>query len=451
MRNILDFEQRFPGAEVVTLTQNYRSTAPILAATNALIAEAAERHDKELWTDRADGARPVLVTCRDEDEQTQWLCERILEHREQGMQLKEQAVLFRAQHHSLALEMELSRRNIPFHKYGGLRFVEMAHVKDLVSFLRLAENPRDAMAGLRVLGLRAGHRPEDRGGAAREPERRRRRLRGGVGRRARPRAGARRLAGASSSCFTTLAAAGPADVPAQVHAVRSVYGPLLERKYDNVQARLRDLEQIEGLAARARRPRSQFLAELVLDPPAYTQELAGPPLLDEDYLILSTMHSAKGLEFDVVYVIHAADGNIPSDMATGSAVRDRGGAAPALRRLHARPRAAVRQPPAALLHAAVEQGRHARLRAALALPHGGGRGPLRADPDGARGGGGRRGPPRARHHGVHPRRRALALGGAGARLKRRPEARPSRVTKRLHIVPLGAIVSLRVRIPPGGA
>jgi len=118
--------------------------------------------------------------------------------------------------------------------------------------------------------------------------------------------------------FGTLAAAGPADVPAQVHAVRSVYGPLLERRYDNVQARLRDLEQIEGLAARSQ-TRSQFLAELVLDPPAYTQELAGPPLLDEDYLILSTMHSAKGLEFDVVYVIHAADGNIPSDMATGSA------------------------------------------------------------------------------------------------------------------------------------
>ena len=118
--------------------------------------------------------------------------------------------------------------------------------------------------------------------------------------------------------FAALVAAGPGEVSAQVHAVRSVYGPLLERRYENVQARLRDLEQIEALAARAP-SRSQFLAELVLDPPAYTQELAGPPLLDEDYLILSTMHSAKGLEFDVVYVIHAADGNIPSDMATGSA------------------------------------------------------------------------------------------------------------------------------------
>jgi DNA helicase-2/ATP-dependent DNA helicase PcrA len=316
VRNILDFEQRFPGAEVRTLTRNYRSTAAIVAATNALIAEAAERRDKELWTERHDGGRPVLATCRDDDEQTQWLCERILEHREQGTELKKQAVLFRAQHHSMTLEMELSRRNIPFHKYGGLRFVEMAHVKDLVSFLRLAENPRDAMAGLRVLGLVPGIGPKTAAALlgtlrvasgdfsawadARVPE------------------PARAAWPAVVELFATLGVAGPGDVPAQVHAVRSVYGPLLERRYDNVQARLRDLEQIEALAARSQ-SRSQFLAELVLDPPAYTQELAGPPLLDEDYLILSTMHSAKGLEFDVVYVIHAADGNIPSDMATGSA------------------------------------------------------------------------------------------------------------------------------------
>ena len=317
VRNILDFEQRFPGAEVATLTQNFRSTAPILAATNALIAEAAERRDKELWTDREGGGRPVLATCRDEDEQTQWLCERILAHREQGTQLKQQAVLFRAQHHSMALEMELSRRNIPFHKYGGLRFVEMAHVKDLVSFLRLAENPRDAMAGLRVLGLVPGIGPKTAAALLEA-------LSAAAGDFAAAWSGARVPEPARAAwpavveLFATLAAAGPSDVPAQVHAVRSVYGPLLERSYDNVQARLRDLEQIEGLAARSQ-TRSQFLAELVLDPPAYTQELAGPPLLDEDYLVLSTMHSAKGLEFDVVYVIHAADGNIPSDMATGSA------------------------------------------------------------------------------------------------------------------------------------
>ena len=260
----------------------------------------------------------MLVTCRDEDEQTHWLCERILEHREQGTELKQQAVLFRAQHHSMALEMELSRRNIPFHKYGGLRFVEMAHVKDLVRFLRLAENPRDAMAGLRVLGLVPGIGPKT---AAALLE-----ALGAAG-------GDFRRRGPAPACPSRPAPSGPAvvallrdarrrrpgDVPAQVHAVRSVYGPLLERRYDNVAGAPARPRADRGPRGPRRRPRSQFLAELALDPPAYTQELAGPPLLDEDYLILSTMHSAKGLEFDVVYVIHAADGNIPSDMATGSA------------------------------------------------------------------------------------------------------------------------------------
>ena len=389
VRNILDFEQRFPAAEVLTLTRNYRSTAPILAATNAVIAEAAERRDKQLWTERTDGARPLLVTCRDEDEQTRWLCERILEHREQGTPLTRQAVLFRAQHHSLALEIELSRRNIPFRKYGGLRFVEMAHVKDLVSFLRLAENPRDAMAGLRVLGLVPGIGPATAAALGRRAGGRRRRLR----QRGRPPRCPNRPA-ALARGGRAAARAGrrrrPATCPAQVHAVRSVYRPLLERRYDNAPARLRDLEQIESLAARAG-DRAQFLADLVLDPPAYTQELAGPPLLDEDYLILSTMHSAKGLEFDVVYVMHAADGNIPSDMATGSSdeIEEE-------RRLFyvactPRPRPALRHAPAALLHPALGQGRHARLRAALAVPERGRarstsprRRPSRPQPRGAR-------------------------------------------------------------------
>jgi DNA helicase II / ATP-dependent DNA helicase PcrA len=315
VRNILDFEERFEGAEVATLTQNYRSTEPILSATNAIIAQATERRDKELWTEREDGGRPNLITCRDEAEQTDWLCARILEHREQGTLLKHQCVLFRAQHHSMALEMELSRRHIPFKKYGGLRFVEMAHVKDLVSFLRLAENPRDAMAGLRVLGLVPGIGPKTASGlmetlaasggdfevwvGASVPE------------------PARTTWADVVSLLRALAGAGPGDVPSQVHAVRSVYAPLLERRYDNVAARLRDIEQIEALASRAS-DRAHFLTDLVLDPPAYTQDFAGPPVLDEDYLVLSTMHSAKGLEFDTVYVIHAADGNIPSDMATGS-------------------------------------------------------------------------------------------------------------------------------------
>jgi ATP-dependent DNA helicase UvrD/PcrA len=316
VRNILDFEQSFPGAQVLTLTQNYRSTGPILTATNAVMAEAAEWREKQLWTARQGGGRPTLATCRDETEQTAWLCEHILDHREQGTPLKRQCVLFRAQHHSMALEMELSRRNLPFHKYGGLRFVETAHVKDLVAFLRLAENPRDTMACLRVLELVPGIGPRTAASLGDALS--------AAGGDFESWAGARVPEPARSvwphivDLFRTLAGAGPGEVPAQVHAVRSVYGPLLERRYDNTPARLRDLEQIEAFAALAA-DRAQFLTDLVLDPPSYTQDVAGPPLLDEDYLVLSTIHSAKGLEFDVVYVIHAADGNIPSDMATGSA------------------------------------------------------------------------------------------------------------------------------------
>ena len=315
VRNILDFEQRFENAAVLTLTQNYRSTPGILDATNAIIAEATERRDKDLWTAREGGGRPSLVTCRDEAEQTSWVCDRILEHREQGTLLKHQCVLFRAQHHSMALEMELSRRRIPFHKYGGLRFVEMAHVKDLVAFMRLAENPRDAMAGLRVLGLIPGIGPRTSAGLIEALASANGDFEVWAGTDV-PEA-TRAIWPEFVSLLRGLAGAGPGDVPAQVHAVRQVYAPLLEQRYDNVDARLRDLEQIESIAGRAQ-DRARFLADLVLDPPSYTQDFAGPPMLDEDYLVLSTMHSVKGLEFDTVYVIHAADGNIPSDMATGS-------------------------------------------------------------------------------------------------------------------------------------
>lgn len=314
VRNILDFRTRHPAADILTLDRNYRSTPGILDATNAIIAEASERYDKDLWTTATGGGRPSLVCCRDENEQTKWVADRVLEHREQGTELKDQAVLFRAQHHSLDLEMELSRREIPYRKYGGLRFAETAHVKDLVAFLRLAENPRDMMAALRVLGLVPGVGPKTAAALAELLS-----------------AGDGNLDSWSAATVPEPArAAWPAlvsllrwlgdttgEVPAQVQAVRSVYGALLEERYDNPAARMADLEQIEAIAGRCE-TRGALLTDLALDPPSWTGELSGPPHRDEDWLVLSTMHSAKGLEFDTVFVIHAADGNIPSDMATGS-------------------------------------------------------------------------------------------------------------------------------------
>jgi DNA helicase-2/ATP-dependent DNA helicase PcrA len=317
VRNILDFPNQFPGTTVVTLEQNYRSSQPILNATNGVLAQAAEGFRKKLWSTRKEGLLPELVHCQDELEQTQFLVDRILECRESGTPLKEQAVLFRASHHSLDLELELARRNIPFHKYGGLRFIETAHVKDLLAFLRLAENPRDAIAAGRVLmlipgiGQKKASQLTQRLAAAQWDFR--------TWNDYAPPPQSCDLWGRFVELLSRLSKPGGRmpSVAAQLHQVRQFYAPLLEQKLDHPQTRLRDLEQIEIIAARFE-DRATFLADITLDPPSTTQDLPADPLLDEDYLILSTIHSAKGLEWDVVYVIHCSDGNIPSDMATGS-------------------------------------------------------------------------------------------------------------------------------------
>ncbi len=312
VRNILDLPEHFPETKIIRLEQNYRSTQPILEATNRVIGLAAERYAKNLWSERQEGQRPAQVTCEDEVEQADFVIRKILEHREAGVALRRQAVLFRASHHSMLLEAELTARLIPFHKYGGLKFVETAHVKDLLAFLRLAENPRDEVAAARILPLMPGIGPVK----ARELSQM---LAGAGGDFSvwaawKPPAGAASLWPKLVSLLQDLAASNEA-LPAQVNRVRKFYGPILETNYDHVQPRLRDLEQLEQIAARWR-SRRRMLMEMALDPPSSTQDFAGPPVLDDDYLVLSTIHSAKGLEWDAVYVIHAADGNIPSDMST---------------------------------------------------------------------------------------------------------------------------------------
>jgi DNA helicase II / ATP-dependent DNA helicase PcrA len=316
VRNILDFEKRFPGATVVTLERNHRSTGPILAVGNTLMAQAHERREKTLTPVRPGGVSPALVTCVDEHEQACWVADRVLRRREEGVPLLRQAVLFRAAHHAGALEIELGRREIPFVKYGGLKFVEAAHVKDLMAILRLAENPFDRTAALRALGLLPGVGPRTAAGLADALA--------GAGGDFESWVG-QRVPGSAASVwadFVTLmrglAGNGSEGLPSQVHAARLFYAPLCQMRYDSAEARLGDLERIEAMASRYP-SRDRLLAELAVDPPSYTQDLAGPPLLDEEYLVLSTIHSAKGLEFDAVYVIHAADGNIPSDMSCGSA------------------------------------------------------------------------------------------------------------------------------------
>jgi len=316
VRNILDFAASFvPAATVLTLEQNYRSTAPILAASNAVIALAAERHAKELWSDRRGAERPALVWVADEAAEASWVAERVLALRESGLTLKSQAVLFRSAQHSNALELELTRRDIPFVKYGGLRFLDAAHVKDILAVLRFAANPRGQRAALRALQLVPGIGATNAGrlvaalAAADEPAAR---LLAFV-----PTPAVAPAWSAFASLFAALRTPG-SPWPGELGAVERWYLPLLERLHDDAAPRAADISHLLRLAA-GYPSRERFLTELALDPPAATSDESGPGGDDEDYLVLSTIHSAKGQEWSAVSVLRVVDGCMPSDMATGNA------------------------------------------------------------------------------------------------------------------------------------
>ncbi len=316
VRNILDFPGQFDRpASVVALEENYRSTQPILRAANAVIGQAAERHALELFSRRPSQQRPVLATVEDEMCQVDYVVERILEQREAGIHLHRQAVLFRTSHHSDALEVELSRRNIPFVKYGGLKFLEAAHVKDVLCILRWAENPLDSIAAFRVLQLLPGVGPAAAGKVLEHLARESPGARLGALVGFEPPAAAREVWPAFADLMVRLS--DPATAWAgQIHQVRGLYDPLMAQIYDAAHVRAGDVEQLEQISGEYP-SRERFLTELTLDPPESTGDLAGPPLLDEDFLILSTIHSAKGQEWDVVYLLNVADGCIPSDLSTG--------------------------------------------------------------------------------------------------------------------------------------
>src|SRR5687768_10450383 len=290
VENIRGFEKQFK-AGIVALEENYRSTQQILDAANALIG-------KSLYSKKKVGAKPRYVTVADDEGQAGYVVTRVLEARERGVLLRNQAVLFRASHHSDLLELELMRRNIPYVKYGGLKFLEAAHVKDLLAVLRWADNPQNRVAAFRALQILPGVGP----------------------------AGAERiftkfestgsLKTGSAETDELMAYLANSPWEGQVQRVREWYQPHLERLYDSAQVRAGDLLQLEKIAAQFTE-RVSFLTEMALDPPSATSDLSGAPYLDEDYLVLSTVHSAKGQEWEAVHILNVADGNFPSEFATG--------------------------------------------------------------------------------------------------------------------------------------
>jgi DNA helicase II / ATP-dependent DNA helicase PcrA len=315
VRNILDFPGQFTQpARIVTLERNYRSTQPILDASNAVIAGARERHTKNLWTEKPSSHRPQLLLVPDEAEQARWVADQVLRQREAGSTLKSQAVLFRTSSHSAALELELARRNIPFVKFGGLKFLEAAHVKDLLAVLRFAQNPRGRMAGFRVtqlipgVGQATATRLLDAMGEAAQP--------GEVLQAFEPPAQAKQEWAQFAQLYAQLRNPEVAW-PADLELAKAWYLPQLERIHEDAQVRKLDVDQLVRLAA-GYASRERFLTELTLDPPQSTSDQSGVPHLDEDYLILSTIHSAKGQEWKAVHVLNVVDGCIPSDMATGT-------------------------------------------------------------------------------------------------------------------------------------
>jgi DNA helicase-2/ATP-dependent DNA helicase PcrA len=315
VRNILDFPAHFdPPARIITLEQNYRSTQTILDAANAIIAQAKERYTKDLWSNRPSSRRPHLVSVRDDTDQAQYVVEQVLARREEGTKLKSQAVLFRASSHSARLELELTRRNIPFVKFGGLKFLESAHVKDVLSVLRWSRNLRDRISGFRAIQLLPGIGPKTAGrvldnvvqaaaGCALLPEQ--------------PVPENARTLWLEFAGLVEAVSRENAHWPATFEQVGQWYLGRMEDLYEDAMIRQPDIEQLAHIAA-TYPSLERFLTELTLDPPEATSDQSGVPLLDEDYLILSTIHSAKGQEWTSVSLLNAVDGCIPSDLATGS-------------------------------------------------------------------------------------------------------------------------------------
>ena len=311
-RHLLELSADLPASRTVCLEQNFRSRQRILALANA-IRPAAGGQQLRLRSDREGGPRPRLVRCHDASAEARIVVDSVLDAAEQGRALKNQVVLMRAAHHSDLLEVELTARRVPYVKYGGLKFLEAAHVKDFIAAVRLLDNPLDEIAWFRLLRLHDGIGPARTRALldALQPQEPHIELRHPETVAAAPAATRTALSG---TLATLAAARREPTVAARAEQILGLLRPLLTARYPDHAARLGDLDRLVSAAGQSP-TLADYIAHLTLDPPASTSDLAGPPHLDEDYLVLSTVHSAKGLEWDSVHVIHAVDGAFPSDMA----------------------------------------------------------------------------------------------------------------------------------------
>ena len=306
-KNIMEFPTLFPGTTIYKLEENYRSTQPILNLANTIIEEAKEKYSKHLFTRKLDGPLPVLVEAAGENAQSRFIAQKILELREEGVPLGEMAVLFRSSFHSFDLEIELSRHGLPFVKRGGVKFIETAHVKDLLAHMRVVANPLDAVSWHRVLMLIEGVGPkkaQDVMAALVKSPNPYRALSEMTGRSGK---------GLKDLALTLESLAGSGDLrPAeQVGHIYEYYLPILKEHYDDYPKRTRDLDHLQTIAEGYQAVET-FLSDLALEPPDGNAARAEAPDRDDERLVLSTIHSAKGLEWQCVFVIWIVDGRFPS-------------------------------------------------------------------------------------------------------------------------------------------
>jgi DNA helicase II / ATP-dependent DNA helicase PcrA len=306
-KNIMEFPTLFPGTTIYKLEENYRSTQPILNLANTIIEAATEKYSKHLFTRKLDGPLPVLVEAAGENAQSRFIAQKILELREEGVPLSEMAVLFRSSFHSFDLEIELSRHGLPFIKRGGVKFIETAHVKDLLAHMRVVANPLDAVSWHRVLMLVEGVGPkkaQDVMAALVKSDKPYHALCEMTGRSGK---------GLKDLAMTLESLAGSGDLlPAeQVNHIYEYYLPILKTQYDDYPKRMRDLDHLQTIAGGYQEVET-FLSDLALEPP--DGSVAGVEATDRDdeRLVLSTIHSAKGLEWQCVFVIWIVDGRFPS-------------------------------------------------------------------------------------------------------------------------------------------